>query len=203
MNIQDFPYIKLDIPDGSLEVRIEAFYSINGKDKTLTHVRQVAKTNALIAGEFNLDPGKSILAGLLHDISAVMRPNDMLLYAKTCDMELDESERRHPFLLHQRLSRVFAETIFSVRDTDVLSAIECHTTLKTGPSKYDMSLFVADKLSWDQEGKPPFYSQVKLALSNSLESACLEYINYMMENALLQYPHKWLLESKAFLETQV
>lgn len=66
-----------------------------------------------------------------------------------------------------------------------------------------MSLFIADKLAWDQKGTPPFYNDVKGALLNSLEDACLQYIAYVSDNNLLLNPHKWLLEAKAFLENDL
>lgn len=141
------------------------------------------------------------MAGLLHDISIVMKPEDMLDYATSIGVVLDESEKKYPFLLHQQLSKSFAQTIFNVKDSCVLSAIECHTTLKSNPSKYDMALFIADKLSWDQDGKPPFYQIVNEALSISLESACLKYITYIVENKMILYPHKWFLDAKTFLDT--
>ena len=45
---------------------------------------------------------------------------------------------------------------FGIEDNEILSAIECHTTLKKNYSDIDLVLFVADKIKWDQEGKPPY-----------------------------------------------
>ena len=72
--------------------------------------------------------------------------------------------------------------------------------LKANPSQYDMALFIADKLSWDQEGTPPFYDIVIKNLSVSLEKACLSYINYIIDNSMILHPHSWIIESKEYLE---
>ena len=181
MDINSFDYIKIDLSNELLINNIEKTYCLNNKHKTLEHVKKVAKTNMVIAKQYNLDEEKCYLAGLLHDISAIMKPNDMVDYVQFYGIGLDESEKKFPFLLHQQVSRIFAKDIFIINDLNILSAIECHTTLKSAPSKYDMALFVADKISWDQVGLPPFYDSVYAALSISLEFACLQYINYMLE----------------------
>ena len=203
LDINSFVYINFNIPAVDLINQIEQFYIINNKPDTLKHVRSVAGTNIDIAKQFDLDVNKCYLAGLLHDIGIVMKPEDMIHYAEDIGMDIDESENKYPFLLHQRISKNIAEQIFRNEDTDILSAIECHTTLKANPGKYDMSLFIADKLSWDQEGKPPFYNQVKSALAQSLESACLQYMTYMLENDMILYPHRQFVEARIFLENQI
>lgn len=137
----------------------------------------------------------------MHDISAVIHPTDMLNYMIKNNLFVDESERKHPFLLHQRISKILAINFFNIDDETILSAIECHTTLKSNPSKYDMALFIADKLSWDKEGIPPFYDIVSENLTYSLEKACLSYINYAIDNNMILHPHSWIIASKKYLET--
>lgn len=203
MEITDFSYIKIDMSYDTLLKNVEATYLCNGKADTLSHVKSVAKTNVRIADMYGLDAQKCHLSGLIHDISAVMNPNDMLDYFTYHNIALDESERRYPFLLHQQISRIFAQSIFKITDKDVLSAIDCHTTLKNNPTGYDMALFIADKLSWDQEGTPPFFNEVNAALSVSLEASCLSYINYMLSNNLLLCPHQRLLDAEKYLKKYV
>lgn len=199
MEIRNFEYIKIS-PSAPLEERITGSYLINGRLKTLQHVQEVAETCVRIAEQYGLDREKCRIAGLLHDIGAVMKPEDMVGYTISRGITLDEAEKMYPFLLHQRVSRMFAEDVLGIKDEDILSAVECHTTLKSCPGKYDMALFIADKLSWDRKGIPPYFNEVERALQISLESACLEYITYSMDNSMILYPHRWLLEAKAYLE---
>lgn len=200
MNIFDFAYIKKDKSDSVLLDRIENFYVINNKQSTLKHVMSVAKTNIQIAKMYELDIEKCKISGMLHDISAVMNCDDMVLFARDRGVVLDEAEIKYPFLLHQQISQIFAREIFDVQDSDILSPINCHSTLKSNPSKYDMALFVADKLSWDQDGKPPFFKVVSDALEISLEYASLQYINFVLNENMILFPHKWLIEAKRYLE---
>ncbi|MCH5338856.1 MAG: HD domain-containing protein [Acetatifactor sp.] len=199
MEIRNFEYIKIS-PSAPLEERITGTYLLNGRPKTLKHVQEVADTCVRIAEQYGLDREKCRIAGLLHDIGAVMKPEDMVGYTISRGITLDEAEKMYPFLLHQRVSRMFAEDVLGIKDEDILSAIECHTTLKNCPGKYDMALFIADKLSWDREGVPPYFNEVERGLQLSLESASLEYITYSLDNGMILYPHRWLLEAKAYLE---
>ncbi len=151
--------------------------------------------------QYHLDTQICTSSGLLHDISAVVKPNDMLLYAQNNAMWIDEAEYNHPFLLHQRISKIIAEDIFGITDARILSAIECHSTLKANANEYDMALFIADKLSWDQEGAPPFQEELSTALEHSLEKACYTYMRYIVDHNLILQPHTWFVEGLRYLES--
>jgi predicted HD superfamily hydrolase involved in NAD metabolism len=200
MNITNYKYINITEITGNIEVDVNNFLLQNNKQKTLEHVMAVANINSEIAEKYGLDKNICIISGYLHDISTVIHPNDMLNYMVENNLFVDEAERKYPFILHQRISRLLSKTFFNIDDETILSAIECHTTLKSNPSQYDMALFIADKLSWDQEGTPPFYDIVSKNLSFSLEKACLSYINYIIDNNIILYPHSWIIESKEYLE---
>lgn len=193
MIFDNFSYIKTEPLSGDIRTDVKNILLINGKSKTYIHVANVADRNALISKTYDLDHDKCVIAGLLHDISAVIKPEDMLKYADENRLEVCGAERKYPFLLHQRLSKICAVEYFNISDEEILSAIECHTTLKKSPSKYEMSLFIADKLAWDRGGIPPFYEEVNAALDISLEAACYKYMEYMVENDMILCPHdNWI-----------
>ena len=196
-----WPYIQTVPFSGNVETASQSLLAANGKPKTAAHCLAVASTGREIAARFDLDQAAAHTAGLLHDIAAVIKPADMLAYAMEQHWELDEAERKHPFLLHQRMSALIAREIFRVHDQTVLSAVACHTTLKPNPSDDDMALFLADKLSWDQNGAPPFYNVVSSALETSLCRASLAYIRFVLDSHMVLIPHQWLIGAKHWLET--
>jgi HD superfamily phosphohydrolase YqeK len=201
LDIRDYQYMKIPCFTGVLLDDIRNLLVINSKQNTFKHASIVAQTNVKLAEYFQLDQNICMISGLLHDISAIMKPNDMLAYVQNNNLYLDEAEKRYPFLLHQRISRLMAESLFSITDRNILSSIECHSTLKANPTAYDMSLFIADKLSWDQEGIPPYYKAVVDSLDKSIESASLAYMQYIVENKLILYPHLWFLQGMKYLES--
>lgn len=172
---------------------------VNNKLNTYKHVKEVAECSKVIASKYGLDLNTIELASYSHDIAAIMKSSDMLEYAMKENLYLDEAERKYPFLLHQRFGKMIIEDVFNITDTNVLSSVECHTTLRSKPSSYDLALFIADKLAWDQEGVPPYLEVVEKALEISLEKAALTYIDYIFEYEMILYPHTWLLEARKYL----
>ncbi|MCL2365065.1 MAG: HAD-IIB family hydrolase [Defluviitaleaceae bacterium] len=182
-----------------------AYLHAHGKDTTFTHSQATARVAVQIAKQYNLNATACEMAAYLHDISAVMPPVEMLRYAEENNWHIDETERNFPVLLHQRISRVIAKRDFRIADERILSAIEYHTTLRPNATPYDMVVFIADKLAWDQceiHGDAPFFAEVSAALEISLEAACLAYMNYMEANQKLLGRHRlwdtamiWLINS--------
>ena len=182
---------------------IRACYLEHHREKTLRHAEEVASTAAGLAGIHGLDRWKARLAALLHDISAVMTPQGMYSAAVSRGMELDPAEEKYHFLLHQRMSRIMAEEMFSVTDPDILSAVECHTTLKEGAGAYDELIFISDKISWDQEGKPPYHNTLLALAESSLDEACFFYIGYQFDHGLVLMPHSWMTGAYEELKKRV
>ena len=174
---------------------IKKKYLSNHQEHTLKHVEAVADTAVWLAEIYNLDIEKVKLAALLHDISAIMTPKEMYELATMRGWEIDAAEEKYHFLLHQRISKVIAMEDFQIQDADILNAIECHTTLKKNASLYDKVIFISDKLSWDQNGVPPYYDALKSKVTESLDEACCFFIKYQFDNKLLLMPHQWIIEA--------
>lgn len=110
------------------------------------HSKRVAEECKKLAKRFKYNEKMAEIAGLLHDISAIYPNSKKVELSKALGVEILEEEEKFPLILHQKVSKVMANEIFKVEDEKILSAIECHTTLKKNPSKLDLILFVADKI---------------------------------------------------------
>lgn len=174
---------------------IKQKYLSNNKDDVLTHVEDVAEIAVGLAKAYNLDITKTNLAALLHDISGVMTPQEMYDFAIDRELEIDPAEEKYHALLHQRVSKIIAQDEFGVTDSDILNAIECHTTLRKNASLYDKVIFIADKISWDRKFAPLFDDLIKNATIEALNKACYSYIKYQFDNNLLVMAHKWLIDA--------
>lgn len=170
-------------------------YLSNNKADVLNHVEDVADIAVELAKLYNLDVDKIKIAALLHDISGIMTPQEMYDFAKAHGLEIDPAEEKHHALLHQRVSKIIAQKDFDIIDSDILNAIECHTTLKKNASVYDKIIFIADKISWDQMGVPSCEDLLNSTTIESLNKACYLYIKYQFDNDLLVMPHQWLIEA--------
>lgn len=147
-----------------------------------------------------MDKQKVEIACFLHDISAIIPKDDYIEVCESNDIEVLDVERKLPMLLHQKISKLIAEKTFNITDKEILSSIESHTTLRGQPCDIDMAVFIADKLSWDQDGIPPFFTCVLEGLKDSLEKACLAYIDYCLDNNMILIPHPMLIEAKYYLD---
>ena len=170
-------------------------YVINNKEDVLKHVRDAADIAVRLATAYNLDVEKTKLAALLHDIIGIMTPQEMYDFAISRGFEIDPSEEKYHALLHQRVSKIIAQDEFGITDSDILNAIECHTTLRKNASLYDKIIFIADKISWDQKFAPFFDDLIKNATIEALNKACYSYIKYQFDNNLLVMAHKWLIDA--------
>ena len=170
-------------------------YLSNGKEDVLKHVESVADIAVGFAKVYKIDITKIKLAALLHDISGIMTPQEMYDFAIMRGLEIDPAEEKYHALLHQRVSRIIAQDEYGITDTDILDAVECHTTLRKNATLYDKVIFIADKISWDQKGAPLYDDLLKSAAVESLNEACYLYIKYQFDNNLLVMPHKWIVEA--------
>ena len=170
-------------------------YLSNNKKDVLKHVEAVADIAVGLAKAYKLDITKTKLAALLHDISGIMTPQEMYDFAFSRGLDIDPAEEKYHALLHQRVSKIIAQEEFDITDSDILNAIECHTTLKKNASMYDKIIFIADKISWDSKGVPSYDNLIKNATIGFLNEACYLYIKYQFDNNLLVMPHQWILEA--------
>lgn len=144
------------------------------------HSVRVAQMAEELARKYNCEPEAAYQAGLLHDISGIIPNHQRIEFARSIGIPILPEECLFPMIIHQKLSKYIADEVFMVTNPNVLSAIECHTTLKSRASLLDYLLFVADKIEWDQKGVPPYINSVFTSFDQSLEKAAFAYIHYLM-----------------------
>lgn len=160
------------------------------------HSLRVAHKAKMVARKYGVDENLAATAGLLHDIGGVYSNDKRVEISKMLNINILSEEKELPLILHQKISVVMAQDIFNIKSPEILSAIECHTTLKADATALDKILFVADKIEWDQEGVPPYIEDIEKALNISLELAAYTYIKYLFnEKSKLKVVHPWLIEA--------
>lgn len=176
---------------------VRRFFQQRGAQALWEHSECVASEIKRLAERFHLDGSLCEDAAYCHDISCVLKPEELLAAAQEKALVIYDAERRFPSMLHQRVSAELAQTLFGVQNKETLRAIACHTTLCAQAGPLDMALFVADKLAWVP--KAPFYEQVEEAARSALPAACLIYMHDMERRGQILLPHPWWREAKAYL----
>ena len=177
-----------------LKNEIKQYLVSKNCEKTYYHCMEVGEYAYQLGEKYLISPEKVSIAGYLHDISAVYPNNQRINVAQKYGIELNEAEMAFPMIIHQKISKSIAKMDFGIEDNEILSAIECHTTLKKNYSDIDLVLFVADKIKWDQEGKPPYLDGLLQALNCSLENAAYFYIDYILKHDI-KVVHTWLWDA--------
>ena len=90
--------------------------------------------------------GKARLAGMLHDLARLYSAERLIAESQLRGFTISGAERDHPTLLHARLGAALARELFGVKDAEVLSAIEKHTTGADEMSPLDCVVYLADSL---------------------------------------------------------
>ncbi|MDV2932100.1 bis(5'-nucleosyl)-tetraphosphatase (symmetrical) YqeK [Enterococcus faecalis] len=177
-----------------LKYEIKQYLVSKNCEKTYYHCMEVGEYAYQLGEKYLTSPEKVSIAGYLHDISAIYPNNQRINVAQKYGIELNEAEMAFPMIIHQKISKSIAKMYFGIEDNEILSAIECHTTLKKNYSDIDLVLFVADKIKWDQEGKPPYLDGLLQALNCSLENAAYFYIDYILKHDI-KVVHPWLWDA--------
>ncbi|MDN3074716.1 bis(5'-nucleosyl)-tetraphosphatase (symmetrical) YqeK [Enterococcus faecalis] len=177
-----------------LKNEIKQYLVSKNCEKTYYHCMEVGEYAYQLGEKYLTSPEKVSIAGYLHDISAIYPNNQRTSVAQKYGIELNEAEMAFPMIIHQKISKSIAKMDFGIEDNEILSAIECHTTLKKNYSDIDLVLFVADKIKWDQEGKPPYLDGLLQALNCSLEDAAYFYIDYILKHDI-KVVHPWLWDA--------
>lgn len=147
-----------------LAADVDALLAACGKTVIREHVPRVAQEAETLARRFGVDPALAQEAALLHDLGGIVPREVMVPLSERLGLPVCPEKRRVPLLLHAGLSVVIARRRYGVHDPAVLQAIRVHTTLHARPTPLDLTVFLADKLEWDQGGVPPYGAELRRAL---------------------------------------
>ena len=113
-------------------------------DKRYLHTIGVTYTAASLAMKYECDLNHVMTARLLHDCAKNMTADDMISYCNKNKIELSDTEKINPELLHAKVGSVLADKKYGIKDEEILSAIRFHTTGKPDMSMMEKIIYVAD-----------------------------------------------------------
>lgn len=145
------------------------------------HTLGVAYTCQALAMRYEYDLDKAELAGLLHDCAKRYDGETMLKKCEERGIEISESERRDPSLLHAKLGAWMANEKYGVDDKEIADAIACHTTGKPGMTLLDKILYVADYI------EPRRYKASELPAMRKLAFEDLDLACFSIMESILKY----------------
>lgn len=144
-----------------------------------------------LAGIYNVDHQKAMMAGLLHDCAKSLSRKELLYYAERFDIPLDEIRIAQPGLLHAPVGAKLVEVELGITDDEILHAIAVHNTGSRDMSGLDKILYLADATEANRDY--PGVEHIRdISLKGDLDMALLTTIEmkirYVMERKALLHP---------------
>lgn len=113
------------------------------KSVRVAHVIGCSETAEALARHYGANEEDAKRAGILHDITKALNPQDQLHLCDSYGIILNHFQRKHPKLLHAVTGAAVARRIFGESDA-VCEAIRWHTTGKAEMSTLEKIIYLAD-----------------------------------------------------------
>ena len=156
--------------------------------KRYIHSIGVSDTAACLAMRYGYDIKKAHLAGLLHDCAKGLSVGDLFAAAKKSGMEISETERDNPELLHAKAGMTVAKDKYGIDDEEILGAICYHTTGKPEMTLLEKIVFIADYIEPNRTGIPSL-DRIRAVAFNDIDVAtayvCRNSIQYLKRSSKL------------------
>jgi len=192
----------LKFEGNDLYENIRIYYERFGRSDVYNHTLEVVEQTRKLSIHHSFDIKACELGAYLHDIGRVVDYEDIVQLCFESGHEIIDGEGDVPSILHQIASRIIASSVFGIQDERILSAVECHTTLKKNPSEVDMVVFLSDKLSWQDEEYMELVAELNEKSKVSKEKAIAHYLESLhAKRRELKCYHKWSEEAYLYFHT--
>lgn len=140
------------------------------------HTLGVSYTAAALAMKYGENLIQAELAGLLHDCAKHYTEEEMIRECRAYQITLTESELRAPAVIHAKLGAFLAKEEYGICDSQVLSAIACHTTGKPAMTPLEKIIYIADYIE-PHRNQAPNLSQIRMLAFEDLDQALYQILS--------------------------
>ncbi|MDO5149627.1 MAG: bis(5'-nucleosyl)-tetraphosphatase (symmetrical) YqeK [Oscillospiraceae bacterium] len=134
--------------------------------KRFEHSIGVEYTAGTMAFIYDIDVDKAMIAGLLHDCAKYVSNEKKIQKCEKRHIPISQCEYDNPELLHAKLSAVYAQEKYHISDSEILSAIACHTTGKPAMTTLEKIIYIADYIEPNRNPLPEIDTIRKEAYSD-------------------------------------
>ena len=146
------------------------------------HTLGVASTAAALAMRYGCSVDDAFMAGLLHDCAKCIPGEKKYELCKKYGIELNETEKEAPYLIHAKLGAYLAEHEYKVDNKDIISAVRYHTTGRPDMAPLEEIIFIADYIEPNRKIIPGLDEIRRLSFEDkdkaiaAISKATLEYV---------------------------
>jgi len=166
--------------------------------KRFNHCVNVAEECVYLAKLYGEDEDKAYLAGLLHDICKEEDNDIQHDMAEKSGLSVMQEELDSRPLWHSIAGAAYVRDEFGIMDADIINAIRFHTVGRSGMSRLEEIVYLADLVSADRDYKD--VDKMRNLAHTDLNSAMLEGFRFSIESVLKKggYIPKYTLEGYNF-----
>jgi len=159
-------------------------------EKRYIHSIGTMEVSIKLADRYDVDKSKAKIAGLVHDCAKCFKDAELLNYAMKSGIVIDNVMLNHRELLHGPAGKYMAETVFQIRDQDILNSIAYHTTGRENMSKLEKIIYVADLIEPSRcfDGVEKLRKLAYVDLEKTVGCAMANTINYVIKMGGLLHP---------------
>ncbi|MGN1313575.1 MAG: bis(5'-nucleosyl)-tetraphosphatase (symmetrical) YqeK [Lachnospiraceae bacterium] len=150
-------------------------------EKRYEHTLGVAYTAAALAMCHGADQNKAYLAGLLHDCAKCMENDKKIHICEKHGIEINEAERKNPYLLHAKVGAYLAENKYNVEEGEILNAVLYHTTGKPDMTLMEKIVYIADYIEPGRNHAANLTQIRRLAFCN-LDAALIQILEDTLDH---------------------
>lgn len=127
------------------------------------HTLGVMYTAGALAMRYQENLEKALTAGLLHDCAKCLSSDKKVKLCEKYGIEISESERKNPGLLHAKLGAYLAAEKYDICDQEIINAIAYHTTGRPNMTLLDKIVYIADYIEPNRNEAPNLSEVRRLA----------------------------------------
>lgn len=150
--------------------------------KRFNHSLNVAQAALELAKAYGEDSEKAYRAGLLHDICKEVEPDEQEQMMLKGNMDISGAELAVKALWHGPAGAYYIKNELHIDDEEIINAVRYHTIGRSGMSKFEEIIYLADLISEDRDYKDADKMR-KLAFSD-FNKAMYEAVCYSISNTI-------------------
>ena len=141
-----------------------------------SHIHRVREIAVELAQAHDLDPERSALTMLAHDVARAMADDELLRHAHDLGLPLGVIERAVPLMLHGPVGAEVLKQEDGLDDPSLYGAVYWHTTAHPSLDDLGKLVFLADKLDPRKIVYYPYLPELKKLAVEDLDQAVLEFL---------------------------
>ena len=142
-----------------------------------SHIHRVREIAVELAQAHDLDPERSALTMLAHDVARAMADDELLRHAHDLGLPLGVIERAVPLMLHGPVGAELLARDDGLEDESMRQAVYWHTTAHPDLDDLGKLVFLADKLDPQKITIYPYIPELLQLALKDLDGAVLHFLS--------------------------